>query len=177
MKLAGASYAEIAAKGGGIRSTVRATSAVKDEVLEKTLANRLERWRANGCTTVEVKSGYGLNTSREVRLLELMSGAAIRVPVRVHRTALALHALPDEFQGRRDDYVREVCDALLPEIHRRGMASAVDVFCDPVGFSVAESRARSVRRSSPAPSASRNCWSMPSRSSSRMSRSSSAISS
>ena len=141
MKLAGASYAEIAAKGGGIRSTVRATSAVKDEVLEKTLANRLERWRANGCTTVEVKSGYGLNTSREVRLLELMSGAAIRVPVRVHRTALALHALPDEFQGRRDDYVREVCDALLPEIHRRGMASAVDVFCDPVGFSVAESRA------------------------------------
>ena len=140
MKLAGVSYAEIAAKGGGIRSTVRATTATRDELLEKTLANRLERWRANGCTTVEVKSGYGLVTGREVRLLELMSGAAIRVPVRVHRTALVLHALPDEFQGRREEYVAEVRDVLVPEIHRRGMASAVDVFCDPVGFTAAECR-------------------------------------
>src|SRR5258705_4845580 len=97
MHLAGVSYADIAAQGGGIRSTVRATTAVKEEVLERLLANRLERWRANGCTTVEVKSGYGLTTSREIRLLELMSGAAIRVPGRVHRTALVLHALPDEY--------------------------------------------------------------------------------
>jgi imidazolonepropionase len=140
LKLAGASYAEIAAQGGGIRSTVRATAAVREEVLEKTLANRLERWRANGCTTVEVKSGYGLITPREVRLLELMSGAAIRVPVRVHRTALVLHALPEEFQGRREEYVAEVRDMMLPEIHLRGMASAVDVFCDPVGFNVHECR-------------------------------------
>jgi len=140
MKLAGASYAEIAARGGGIRSTVRATAAVKEEVLEKTLANRLERWRANGCTTVEVKSGYGLIAAREVRLLELMSGAAIRVPVRVHRTALVLHALPDEYEGRREVYVTEVRDQLVPEIHRRGMASSVDVFCDPVGFTVDECR-------------------------------------
>ena len=140
MKLAGATYADIAAKGGGIRSTVRATLAVKEEVLEKTLANRLERWRANGCTTVEVKSGYGLTSAREVRLLELMSGAAIRVPVRVHRTAMVLHALPDEFAGRREEYVAEVRDVLLPEIHRRGMASAIDVFCDPVGFTAAECR-------------------------------------
>jgi imidazolonepropionase len=140
MKLAGASYAEIAAQGGGIRSTVRATAAVKEEVLEKTLANRLERWRANGCTTVEVKSGYGLLGAREVRLLELMSGAAIRVPVRVHRTALVLHALPEEYAARREEYVSEVRDVLLSEIHRRGMASAVDVFCDPVGFTVDECR-------------------------------------
>jgi imidazolonepropionase len=140
MKLAGASYADIAAKGGGIRSTVRATAGEREEVLEKTLANRLERWRANGCTTVEVKSGYGLLEDREIRLLELMSGAAIRVPVRVHRTALVLHALPEEYQSKREAYVSEVRDRLLPEIHRRGMASAVDVFCDPVGFSVAECR-------------------------------------
>jgi imidazolonepropionase len=140
MKLAGRSYAEIAAEGGGIRSTVRATLGVKEEVLEKLLANRLERWRANGCTTVEVKSGYGLTPAREVRLLELMSGAAIRVPVRVHRTLLALHALPEEYASRREAYVDEVVDELLPEVHRRGMASAVDVFCDPVGFSVEECR-------------------------------------
>ena len=140
LQLAGASYAEIAARGGGIRSTVRATAGVKDELLEKSLANRLERWRANGCTTVEVKSGYGLTTAREVRLLELMAGAAIRVPGRVHRTALVLHALPEEYRDRRAEFVREVRDVLLTEIHRRGMAGTVDVFCDPVGFTVAECR-------------------------------------
>jgi imidazolonepropionase len=141
MKLAGMGYAEIAAAGGGIRSTVAATLGVKDEILEKTLANRLERWRSNGCTTVEVKSGYGLSVTRELRLLELMGGAAIRVPVRVHRTALLLHALPEEFAGRRAEYVEEVRTNLLGEIHRRGMAGAIDVFCDPVAFTVEECRA------------------------------------
>ena len=140
MKLAGASYADIAAQGGGIRSTVRATSGLKEETLEKLLASRLERWRANGCTTIEVKSGYGLLPARELLLLELMAGAAIRVPARVHRTALVLHALPDEYAGRREAYVDEVRGKLLEEIHRRGMAGAVDVFCDPVGFTVEECR-------------------------------------
>lgn len=140
MKTQGVPYAEIAAKGGGIRSTVNATSAVRDDVLEKTLAIRLERWRANGCTTVEVKSGYGLEPRRELRLLELMGGAAIRVPVRVHRTALLLHALPAEFEGTRAQYVEEMAGPVLTEVHRRGMASAIDVFCDPVAFSVEECR-------------------------------------
>jgi imidazolonepropionase len=140
LKLAGATYAEIAERGGGIRSTVRDTAAVKEEVLERMLANRLERWRANGCTTVEVKSGYGLTPARELRLLELMSGAASRVPGRVHRTALVLHALPEEYRTRRAEFVAEVRDELLGEIHRRGMAGAVDVFCDPVGFTVDECR-------------------------------------
>lgn len=140
-RLLGTSYAEIALRGGGIRSTVRATEALREDVLERMLANRLERWRANGCTTVEVKCGYGLAPRREIRLLQLMAGAAIRVPGRVHRTALLLHALPEEYEGRRAEYVEEVRTALLTEIHRRGMATAVDVFCDPVGFSVAECRA------------------------------------
>ena len=139
-KLAGESYAAIAAEGGGIRSTVTATAQVKDEVLEKTLANRLERWRANGCTTVEVKSGYGLEVSREIRLLELMGGAAIRVPVRVHRTALVLHAMPATWSDTREAYLTEVRDRLLTELHRRGMAGAIDVFCDPVAFTVEECR-------------------------------------
>ena len=141
MKLAGRPYADIAAAGGGIRSTVNSTAAVKEDVLEKGLANRLERWRANGCTTVEVKSGYGLTPRREIRLLELMGGAAIRVPVRVHRTALVLHALPAEYEGKREQYVEEVRTELLGEIHRRGMAGAIDVFCDPVAFTVEECRA------------------------------------
>jgi imidazolonepropionase len=139
-KIAGVPYAQIAAEGGGIRSTVLATNGMKEDLLEKGLAIRLERWRANGCTTVEVKSGYGLLPRRELRLLELMSGAAIRVPVRVHRTALLLHALPEEYEGRREEYVEEVRTSLLTEIHRRGMASAIDVFCDPVAFTVEECR-------------------------------------
>jgi imidazolonepropionase len=139
-RLKGESYSAIAAEGGGIRSTVRATLDERDETLEKNLANRLERWRANGCTTVEVKSGYGLTPSGEIRLLELMRAAAHRVPVRVHRTALLLHALPEEYADRADRYVEDLCGFTLPEIKRRELATAVDVFCDPHGFDVAPCR-------------------------------------
>ncbi|HEY3216337.1 MAG TPA: imidazolonepropionase [Candidatus Eisenbacteria bacterium] len=138
-KLGGESYAKIAAGGGGIRTTVRATTTERDEALEKSLAARLERWRASGCTTVEVKSGYGLKPRDELRLLGLMRGAVQRVPVRVQRTALLLHALPEEYHERRGDYVEAMCD-LMPEIVSRELATAVDVFCDPVAFTVEECR-------------------------------------
>ncbi len=144
-RLAGEDYAAIAAAGGGIRSTVAATSQEREDTLEKSLANRLERWRANGCTTVEVKSGYGLTPAGEIRLLELMRGAAQRVPARLHRTALLLHALPEEYGGRRDEFLAEICERVLPELPARDLASAVDVFCDPVAFTVEECRAVLVR--------------------------------
>jgi imidazolonepropionase len=139
-RLAGESYAAIAASGGGIRSTVAATDAERNDVLEKNLATRLERWRANGCTTVEVKSGYGLTPGAEVRLLELMRAAVARVPVRVVRTALLLHALPEAYRGQREAYLEELRERTLPEIVRREFASTLDVFCDPVAFSVDECR-------------------------------------
>ena len=139
-RLAGEKYQAIAASGGGIRSTVAATTAERDETLEKSLAGRLERWRANGCTTVEVKSGYGLTPRGELRLLELMRGAMQRVPVRVQRTALLLHALPDEYKVRREAYLEEMCDTVLPEIARRGLATTVDVFCEAIAFGVEECR-------------------------------------
>jgi len=144
-RLAGESYATIAAAGGGIRSTVRATLAEREDVLERTLANRLERWRANGCTTVEVKSGYALAPESEVRMLRIMRGAAQRVPGRLHRTALLLHALPETFQDRRADYVEHMCTRVLPEIQGLELATAVDCFCDPVAFSVEECRTLLVR--------------------------------
>jgi imidazolonepropionase len=139
-RLKGESYESIAASGGGIRSTVAVTASERDDLLEKSLANRLERWRANGCTTVEVKSGYGLTPSAEVRLLELMRGAAQRVPVRVHRTALLLHALPEAYAGRRDALIDELCERTLPEIRRRELAGAVDAFCEGVAFGPDECR-------------------------------------
>ncbi len=139
-RLAGESYAAIAAAGGGIRATVEATRNERPDTLEKLLANRLERWRANGCTTVEVKSGYGLTPVAELRLLELVRGARQRVPVRVHTTALLLHALPEEYRGRRSALVDELCDSVLPLIRLRELATAVDAFCDEVGFTVEECR-------------------------------------
>jgi len=137
-RLAGEDYAAIAAKGGGIHSTVRATRAMHDDMLEKLVAARLERWRANGCTTVEVKSGYSLTPRGEIRLLELMRAAAARVPVRTHRTALLLHAIPEEFELRRREYLEQMAGPVLEEIVKRNLASAVDVFCDDVAFSVEE---------------------------------------
>lgn len=150
-RLRGEDYATIASGppggsgSGGIRSTVAATTAERDDALEKSLAGRLERWRAGGCTTVEVKSGYGLMPAHEIRLLELMRGAAQRVPVRVHRTALLLHALPEEFATRRGDYLDVLCNDTLPEIHRAGLAASVDAFCETVAFSVNECRRLLVR--------------------------------
>jgi imidazolonepropionase len=140
MKLAGRSYAEIAAAGGGIASTVKATSGIQDDLLEHELMLRLDRWLAQGCTTVEVKSGYGLTPQREIRLLEVIARVAKKTPVRVHCTALALHALPEEYRGGRAQYLEEVRTELLGEIHRRGLAGAIDVFCDPVAFTVEECR-------------------------------------
>jgi imidazolonepropionase len=139
-RLAGEKYADIAAEGGGIRSTVKQTLAERDENLEKTLAARIERWRANGCTTVEVKSGYGLAPRAELRLLELIRSAAHRVPGRVARTALLLHALPDEYRDRRRAYIDEMCDRVLPELKGRDLAGAVDAFCDDVAFTPDECR-------------------------------------
>jgi imidazolonepropionase len=139
-RLRGESYEQIAAAGGGILTTVRATGAERDAVLEKTLAVRLERWRAAGCTTVEVKSGYGLTPQGEMRLLEIMRAAAQRVPARVHRTALLLHAVPETYRDRRERLLEELMNKTLPEIRRRELASAVDVFCAQIAFSVEECR-------------------------------------
>lgn len=139
-RLKGESYESIAASGGGIRSTVQATAAERDDVLEKTLANRLERWRASGCTTVEVKSGYGLVPAAEVRLLEIMRGAAQRVPVRLHRTALLLHALPETWRDRREAFLDELVERTLPDLKRRELAGAVDAFCESVAFTPEECR-------------------------------------
>ena len=140
-RLKGESYEAIAAAGGGILTTVRDTGGAREAVLEKNLALRLERWRANGCTTVEVKSGYGLTPQAEMRLLEIMRAAALRVPGRVHRTALLLHALPESYRDRRERLIEELVTRTLPEIRRRELASAVDVFCAKMAFSVDECRA------------------------------------
>lgn len=134
-RLAGASYEEIAAAGGGIRSTVRATRAATEDELVKTATRRLDHLIAEGVTTVEVKSGYGLETETEVRMLRAAGQLESERPIRIVRTFLGAHAVPEEFSGNADAYVDLVCREMLPVVATGSLAEAVDVFCERIGFS------------------------------------------
>lgn len=141
MRLAGRPYLEILAAGGGILSTVRATRAASDDELARLLRGRLDRMLAGGITTVEVKSGYGLGLAEELRLLAIAREVARTHPVRVTTTLLGAHALPPEWADRRADYVRLVCERMIPEAARQGLADACDVYLEQGVFDAAEARA------------------------------------
>ena len=136
-RLNGASYEDIARAGGGIVSTVRATRAASDDDLLRQSAPRIASLLAEGVTTIEIKSGYGLDLESEAKMLRVARRAGQELPVRVVATFLGAHALPSEFAGRADDYVAEVC-AMLPILAARGLVDAVDAFCERIGFSHAQ---------------------------------------
>lgn len=138
-KAEGLSYGEIARRGGGIYSTVRATRRATDAQLLDTAAGRLGRMGEWGTTSCEVKSGYTLNHSGELRLLRLIPRLAARTGLRLVPTYLGAHAVPPEFRGRSGAYVDQIVRTTLPEVARRGLARFCDVFCEPGFFSVAES--------------------------------------
>lgn len=138
-RLAGATYEEIAAAGGGILATVRATRAAGDEDLLESAAGRLRRLRDGGVTTVEVKSGYGLDLATELRLLAVGRRLAGICGVGVRTTFLGAHTCAPEFAGRPDEYVDEVVGTMLPAVAASGLADAVDVFCETTGFSSSQS--------------------------------------
>jgi imidazolonepropionase len=134
-RLNGASYEDIARRGGGIMSTVRATRAAGiDELLRQSLP-RVRSLLAEGVTTLEVKSGYGLDLATEAKMLRAARRIGELLPVRVRTTFLGAHALPPEFAGRADAYVDEVCERMLPALAREGLVDAVDAFCERIGFS------------------------------------------
>jgi imidazolonepropionase len=137
-RLAGASYEEIARAGGGIASTVSATRAATERQLLALAAKRAARLVAEGVTTIEIKSGYGLDLDNELKLLRVARAVGERLPVTVRTTLLAAHAVPPEFQGRADDYIECVCDKILPAAAAAGLADAVDAFCDNIGFTPAQ---------------------------------------
>ena len=138
MRRAGATYEEIARAGGGIASTVAATRASGATDLIASARRRLRALMAGGCTTVEVKSGYGLDPASEIRLLNTARALGSQEAVRIVPTLLALHALPPEFAARRDEYVDQVIDELVPAVARLQLATAVDGFCEGIGFTLAE---------------------------------------
>jgi imidazolonepropionase len=136
MRLNGAAYEDIARAGGGIAATVAATRAASLADLGAASAGRLKRLMAEGVTTVEIKSGYGLELETEKRMLAAARGLA--GDVRVRTTFLALHALPQDYKDNRAAYVDLVCEEMLPALADAGLVDAVDAFCEGIGFSAVE---------------------------------------
>jgi imidazolonepropionase len=134
MRRAGASYEKIANAGGGIASTVAKTAAASDGELLEQSRGRLHALMRGGCTTVEVKSGYGLDPPSELRLLKIARQLGEGEAVRIVPTLLALHALPAAQHDRRAHYVGEIVDKLLPEVARARLATSVDAFCEVIAF-------------------------------------------
>ncbi|WP_339438077.1 MULTISPECIES: imidazolonepropionase [unclassified Pseudomonas] len=134
-RLEGVSYAEIAAKGGGIASTVRATRAATEDELFASAHKRLRSLLRDGVTTVEIKSGYGLDLVNERKMLRVARRLGEALPVSVRATCLAAHALPPEYKDRADDYIDHICAEMLPALAAEGLVDAVDAFCEYLAFS------------------------------------------
>lgn len=134
LRLEGASYEEIARAGGGIRNTVKATREASEAELLAGALPRLKSLLAEGVTTVEIKSGYGLNLETELKQLRVARGLGKDLPVTISNTFLGAHALPPEFEGDSDGYIDAVC-AMMPEVAESGLADVVDAFCENIGFS------------------------------------------
>ncbi|MXZ59624.1 MAG: imidazolonepropionase [Acidobacteria bacterium] len=137
-RLGGATYEGLAAAGGGIMATVRATRAASAEELFRSARGRLEAMARAGAATVEIKSGYGLDRDTEIRMLEVARRLGRASGLTVRATLLAAHAVPPEFGGRPVEYLGFVADVLLPEVARRGLADAVDAYCEEVAFSAVQ---------------------------------------
>ncbi|MDF1486498.1 imidazolonepropionase [Ramlibacter sp. H39-3-26] len=138
MRLAGASYEQVAQAGGGIVSTVRATREASEDELFASASARLQNLLAEGVCAVEIKSGYGLALEHERKQLRVARRLAQAHGVTVRATFLGAHALPPEYAGRSGDYIRLVCEEVLPALHAEGLVDAVDVFCERIAFSLDE---------------------------------------
>ena len=139
-RLEGATYEEIAREGGGILSTVRATRAATREELVRAALPRLDALLAEGVTTVEVKSGYGLEPATEYRQLEAARALEAERAVRIEPTFLGAHTLPPEFASDREGYLRLLCEEMIPRVARDRLAAAVDAFCERIAFTPEETR-------------------------------------
>lgn len=138
LRLTGMTYEQIARQGGGILSTVKATREASEQTLLDSALIRLSALMAEGVTTVEIKSGYGLDLETERKMLRVARALIKEKPINVVTTLLGAHAPAPEYQGRADDYIDFVCKQVLPAIAQEKLADAVDVFCEGIGFSVAQ---------------------------------------
>ncbi|HCP31380.1 MULTISPECIES: imidazolonepropionase [Pseudomonas] len=134
-RLQGVSYAEIAAQGGGIASTVRATRAASEDMLFASARQRVRALMRDGVTTLEIKSGYGLDLINERKMLRVARRLGDDLGITVRATCLAAHALPPEYAERSDDFIAHICDDMLPALAAEGLVDAVDAFCEHLAFS------------------------------------------
>ena len=134
-RLQGVSYAEIAAQGGGIASTVRATREATEQQLLDSALRRVKSLLKDGVTTIEIKSGYGLDYVNERKMLRVIREIGQRLPITVKSTCLAAHALPPEYHEQSDAYIEHICTEMLPKLHQEGLVDAVDAFCEYLAFS------------------------------------------
>ena len=138
LRLEGASYEALAKAGGGIKSTVKATRDANQESLLSSAKKRLTPLLNEGVTTLEIKSGYGLDSETEIKMLRVAKQLEADCSVRIQKTFLGAHALPVEYADRSDDYIELVCNKMLPEAHAAGLVDAVDVFIENIAFTVAQ---------------------------------------
>ena len=134
MRLNGVAYEEIAKAGGGIISSVKATREATEEELFQSAAKRLQSFIDEGVTTIEIKSGYGLDTENEIKMLKVAKRLEKEFPIRISTTFLGAHALPPEFKDNSDGYIDLVCNDMIPKIAEQGLADCVDAFCENIGF-------------------------------------------
>lgn len=139
LRLTGVNYEEIARRGGGILSTVKATREADEQALYASAARRLQQFLREGVTALEIKSGYGLDRETELKMLRVARALGAQFPVSVSTTFLGAHTLPPEYPDA-DAYIAFLCDQLLPEVAREELADAVDVFCEGIGFNLAQTR-------------------------------------
>ena len=140
MRLNGVAYEEIAKAGGGIISSVKATREATEEELFQSAAKRLQSFIDEGVTTIEIKSGYGLDTENEIKMLKVAKRLEQEFPIRISTTFLGAHALPPEFKDNSDGYIDLVCNDMIPKIAELGLADCVDAFCENIGFSYAQTQ-------------------------------------
>ena len=140
-RLAGASYGDIAASGGGILATVAATRSASEDELVRAAARRLDEMLANGTTTCEAKSGYGLTTESELKLLRVIARLQMEHQIEILPTFMGAHEIPTEFRDRPDAYVALVCGEMIPAVARAGLAEWCDVFCEDGVFTPADAAA------------------------------------
>jgi imidazolonepropionase len=145
MRLNGATYEQIARAGGGIQSTVEATRAASDVQLQESALRRAQRLAAEGVTTLEIKSGYGLDLHQELRMLRAARALQSQLPISVQTTFLGLHALPPAYRDRRDEFVAQVTGPWLDAVAAGNLADAVDAFCESIAFTRAETESLLLR--------------------------------
>ncbi|MCK5098886.1 MAG: imidazolonepropionase, partial [Desulfobacteraceae bacterium] len=138
MKLTGVSYEEIAKQGGGIFSTVKDTRNESIDILYENALKRVNCLFNQGATTIEIKSGYGLDLETELKMLEVIKKLDDNHSATIKATFLGAHALPHEYKGKSNEYIDFLVDQVLPEVKKQGIATSVDAFCENIGFSLKE---------------------------------------